>query len=89
MQLVKITKAIALGTMLSIATMTLPVFAADGDGMETFNREVRAMANKDGMVSKKDFMAMMEKKFDAMDKSKKGMLSAADIMRIFSDKTGS
>jgi hypothetical protein len=40
------------------------------------------------MVSKKDFMAMMEKKFDAMDKAKKGMLSTADIMRIFSDKTG-
>ena len=39
-------------------------------------------------ASKKDFLAMMEKKFDAMDKGKKGMLSVADIMRIFSDKTG-
>ena len=36
------------------------------------------MANKDGMITKKDFMAMMEKKWNAMDKGNKGMLSAAD-----------
>jgi hypothetical protein len=74
--------------MLSLAAISAPVFAADGDGMQSFMKEVSTMANKDGMVSKKDFMAMMEKKFDAMDKAKKGMLSTADIMRIFSDKTG-
>jgi hypothetical protein len=88
MQLIKTTKALALGTMLSIAAISTPVFAADGDGMQSFAREVSTMANKDGMVSKKDFLAMMEKKFDAMDKGKKGMLSTADIMRIFSDRTG-
>jgi len=31
-------------------------------------------------------MAMMEKRFDAMDKGKKGMISMADAMKIFSDK---
>jgi hypothetical protein len=82
------TKTLALGAMLSIAALSTPAFAADGDGMQSFQREVQAMANKDGMVSKKDFLAMMEKKFDAIDKGKKGMLSTADIMKIFSDKTG-
>ena len=31
--------------------------------------------NKDGQVSKDEFMKMMEKKFDAMDKNKNKMLS--------------
>jgi hypothetical protein len=88
MQLIKATKALALGTMLSIAALSTPVLAADGDGMQSFRREVTTMANKDGMITKKDFLAMMEKKFDAMDTGKKGMLSVSDIMRIFSDKTG-
>ncbi|MEP7061216.1 MAG: hypothetical protein ABI881_02395 [Betaproteobacteria bacterium] len=68
---------------------SLPALAADGDGMQSFARETKMMANKDGMVTKQDFMKMMEKKFDAMDKQRKGMLSTDDIMRIFSDKTGS
>jgi Ca2+-binding EF-hand superfamily protein len=38
------------------------------------------------MVSKKDFMAMMEKRFDMMDKKKIGRISRADVMAIFSDK---
>ena len=88
MQLIKTTKALALGTMLAIAAISTPVLAADGDGMQSFFKEMTTMANKDGMVMKKDFMAMMEKKFDAMDKGKKGMLSMADIMRIFSDTKG-
>lgn len=68
--------------------MSLPAIAADGDAMQSFRREVLTMANKDGMVSKGDFIAMMEKKFDAMDKGQKAMLSVADVMRIFSDRTG-
>ena len=86
----KLTRTLAL---LSFAALTsaaaLPVFAADGDGgLQQFAMETRKMADKDGMVSKKDFMKMMEKKFDAMDKAHKGMLSTDDIMRIVSDKTG-
>ena len=88
MQLSKTTQALALATMLSIGVLSLPALAADGDAMQSFQREVQTMANKDGMVSKKDFLAMMEKKFDAMDKGKKGMLSVTDVMRIFSDRTG-
>jgi len=74
---------------LGLATLSTPLaFAADGDGMQSFRREVQTMANKDGMVSKKEFLAMMEKKFDAMDAGRKGMLSVADVMRIFSDGKG-
>lgn len=82
-------KKTALLVTLGLATLSAPLaFAADGDGMATFRREVQTMANKDGMVTKKDFLAMMEKKFDAMDSARKGMLSVADVMRIFSDSKG-
>ena len=74
---------------LGMATMSAPLaFAADGDAMQSFRTEVQTMANKDGMITKKEFMAMMEKKWNAMDKCNKGMLSAADVMRIFSDTKG-
>jgi hypothetical protein len=74
---------------LSMTTLAAPLaFAADGDAMQSFSREVQTMTNKDGMVTKKDFMAMMEKKWNSMDKANKGMLSTADVMRIFSDTKG-
>lgn len=73
----------------AVSATALPALAADGDGMQSFAREAKTMANKEGMVTKQDFMKMMEKRFDAMDKAKKGMLSVDDLMRIFSDKTGS
>ena len=81
------TRALAFGALLGIAALSSPVLAADGDAMAT-RAEIMKMANKDGMISKNDFMAMMEKKFDEMDKAKKGMLSADDVMRIYgrSDK---
>lgn len=41
------------------------------------------LANKDGMITKKDSMTMMEKKFDEMDNGKKGMPSVDDVMRIY------
>ena len=88
MHMIKAARTFAAGTILALAAISTPAFAADGDGMQSFAKEVTAMANKDGMVSKRDFMAMMEKKFDAMDKGRKGMLSVPDVMRIFSDKTG-
>jgi hypothetical protein len=76
------TRTLAVGALLGIAALSSPVFAADGDAMAN-RAEIMKMANKDGMISKKDFMAMMEKKFDEMDKSKKGMLSTDDVMRIY------
>ena len=51
-------------------------------------REVWEMLKKsstmraDGMVMKADFIKLMEKRFDAMDKGKKGMLSAEEIAKL-------
>lgn len=82
-------KLAAMLVTLGLASVATPLaFAADGDGMQSFRTEMQTMADKDGMVSKKDFMAMLEKKWNAMDKDKKGMLSMADVMRIFSDTKG-
>ena len=51
-------------------------------------REVWEMLKKsstmraDGMVMKADFIKLMEKRFDAMDKGRKGMLSAEEIAKL-------
>jgi hypothetical protein len=79
-------KALSFGAMLAIAALSAPVALADDTGLTPFSMEMKKMANKDGMISKKDFMAMMEKRFDMMDKSKKGMISMNDAMKLFSDK---
>ncbi len=42
----------------------------------------KKMADKDGMVSQKQFMDMVAQKWNEMDKSKKGMISASDAARI-------
>ena len=87
MNLKQAARALSFGAMVGIAALSAPAFAADGDMMAT-RAEMMKMANKDGMITKKDFMMMMEKKFDQMDKGKKGMLSVDDVMRIYgrSDK---
>lgn len=84
MNLKQTARAMSFGAILGLACLSAPVFAADGDAMQSFTTEMNKMANKDGMVTKKDFMAMMEKRWNAMDKSKKGMLSKDEVMKIFS-----
>ena len=82
----------ALLVMIGMATTAAPfAFAADGDGMATFRKEVQTMANKDGMVAKKDFMAMMEKKWNAMDKGDKvaDIYTAAARLRAMGAGEGS
>ena len=85
MQIAKTTKFLAMGTLLTLSALAAPVFA-DDQGPRWWEPAMTKMANKDGMVTKKDFMEVMSKKFDDMDKNKKGMLSKDDIMRIFGDK---
>jgi len=85
MDLTRIARSLSLGAMLGIAVLSAPAFA-DDQGPRWWEPMVSKMANKEGMVSKKDFMDMMGKKFDEMDKDKKGMLSKDDVMRIFGDK---
>lgn len=41
-----------------------------------------ASMRADRMVTKTDFIKTMEKRFDAMDKGGKGMLSAEEVARI-------
>jgi hypothetical protein len=86
----KLVHKLALLSFTGIVTATAaPAFADDQKQYPSLFQETKMMANKDGMVSKQDYMKMMEKRFDAMDKAKTGMLSTQDIMRIFNDKTGS
>ena len=87
MNLKQATRAMTFSALLGIAALSSPVLAADGDAMAT-RAEIMKMANKDGMISKKDFMTMMEEKFDEMDKARKGMLPVDDVMKIYgrSDK---
>lgn len=83
MNLKQTARALSIGAMLGLACLSAPVFAADGDAMQSFQSDVNKMATKDGMITKKDFMAMMEKRWNAMDKQKKGMLTKDDVMKIF------
>ncbi len=79
-------KALSFAAMLGIAALSAQVALADDTGLSPLTSDVKKMANKEGMITKKDFMAMMEKRFDMMDKAKKGMIHTSDAMKIFSDK---
>ena len=41
-----------------------------------------SMLRPDGMVTKGDFVKLMEKRFDAMDKGRKGMLTPEEIAKL-------
>jgi Ca2+-binding EF-hand superfamily protein len=65
------------------AALTLPALAAPPSQTEVNEMLKKSGAMRsDGMVSKQEFMKMMEKRFDAMDKQKKGMISAEEIAKI-------
>ncbi len=42
-------------------------------------------ADKDGMISKPEFMRMMEAKFDEMDKAKTGRLTPAQVQQSITE----
>jgi hypothetical protein len=68
---------------LGAGALASPVLAGPPDERELIQMiEKAGMMRKDGMVTKADFVKLMEKRFDAMDKQKKGMLSAKDIAKI-------
>ena len=79
--------AMSFAAMLGIAALSALVALGQSDsGLGPLNSDLKNMANKEGMISKKDFMAMMEKRFDMMDKNKKGMIHMTEATKIFSDK---
>lgn len=76
-------KHISLATALVAATLAfVPPVAHAQKGMEM----IKSMdKDKDGMISKSEFMAMMEQKFDMMDKAKKGKLTAEDVAKSIAE----
>jgi carbohydrate-selective porin OprB len=79
-------KALSFAAMLGIAALSAQVALADDTGLSPLTSDLKKMSNKEGMITKKDFMAMMEKRFDMMDKQKKGMIHMTEATKIFSDK---
>jgi hypothetical protein len=83
MQLIKTAKILTLGTLLGVAALSTPAFAGDNFDTPTFVSYVKKMSNKDGMMTKKDFLELASMQFDKMDTDRKGMLSEADVMKLF------
>jgi hypothetical protein len=72
-------KRMTLATAIAAAMLAaVPPVALAQKGMDN----IKAMdKDKDGMISKTEFMAMMEKAYDNMDKSRKGRLTAEDVAK--------
>ncbi len=69
--------ALALAAALSLGVA--PYATAQQKGMDM----VKTMdADKDGMISKSEFMKKMEAMWDSMDKGKKGRLTPEDVQKI-------
>ena len=60
---------------LAVAAVAVPVHAGEMDQATIFTK----MADKDGMVSKKDAMKMVEKMFDQADTKKTGKLDKKQL----------
>jgi hypothetical protein len=60
-----------------------PAFANAPDERDVWEMLKKSAAMRsDGMVTKSDFVKLMEKRFDARDKSRKGMLSPQEIAKL-------
>jgi Ca2+-binding EF-hand superfamily protein len=68
----------------TVAAMGLaPVTYAQTTGKTDHMDAIKTMdTNKDGMITKDEFMRMMGAKFDAMDKNKTGAISYSDVSKI-------
>jgi Ca2+-binding EF-hand superfamily protein len=79
MKVSKLATAVAIGAAVAFS----PVVSSYAQQDSKMMQELKKMdVNKDGMVSREEFLKMMGAKFDAMDKDKKGMLSLGDISKI-------
>ena len=70
---------LALGTLIS-AFGTVALAADERAVSEMLQRSETVPA--DGMVTKADFIKLMEKRFDAMDNGRKGALAVRDIAKL-------
>ena len=83
MKLRKLAATIALGMAAAGTQLASPALAGAPDDREIYEMLKRSsMIRADGMVTKSDFIQLMEKRFDAADKGRRGMLSPQDIARI-------
>ena len=71
----------AMTTLASAAQSTFPSAAQEFPPIFWTERMMIAMdANKDGMVSRQEFLAYMGAQYDMMDTTKKGMLTGSQFM---------
>lgn len=88
MKLTKLATVLAFGMAAAGAQIAL----ADGDGPDDraliYEMLMRSEAMRTrGIVTKSDFMKMMEKRFDSLDKNRRGMLTAEEIKRLLDAAT--
>lgn len=77
------TAAILSATMLA-GTAVFAASHAKPDGMTPGKMMTKDMkADKDGMVTKDEYMKKMGAMWDHMDKEKKGMVKMSDLERVF------
>jgi hypothetical protein len=79
----KIAKIAAIAGLALGAGALQPAFAGPPDERELIQMlKSSGTMRQDGMVTKQEFINLMEKRFDAMDTQKKGMLSVKDVAKI-------
>jgi hypothetical protein len=80
MKLTKLATVLALGLA---AAGAQPALADGPDDRALYEMLMRSEKMRTtGTVTKSDFMKMMEKRFDAMDKGRRGALTAEEIKRL-------
>ena len=82
----KQTKPVVAACAFVLAGMATPSFAGQSDNTEfsdLFWREIMMKAmdkNKDGMVTREEFMSYMGEQYDKMDQNKDGKLTRTEFM---------
>ena len=81
----KLLLAALLGSTMLVATATQAAShaAPGGMAMKPMSMSKEMTADKDGMVTKDEFMKKMGAMWDKMDKDKKGKVPMADFDRLF------
>jgi len=79
----KLAAALAVGIAVAGAQLVAaPAFAGPPDDRAVYEMLMRSEMLRDGMVTKSDFIKLMEKRFDAADKGRRGALSPQEIARL-------
>jgi hypothetical protein len=79
----KAVSKVLLGTVIAFGLAAAPLVQASEPDALIFAKKLDE--NKDGMVSKAEFMKAMEKMYDKMDTEKKGMIDQKAAMKLWDD----